>query len=318
LQQKFAGGVIICGSFPAAKFFGVKRMLKMRLAVLGGLVVMGLVSAQAFARRAAPLPGGAPVPAQVPPKVAPESAKALEQYQGLTYEDKDGKKLLYRLHVPAGFEKADAKEKLPLVVMLHGSGGWGQDNVGQISDGGSSGMRNIVSEEVQKKHPCFVIAGQLPPKLQWVEIDTKKPTHTMPKEPAETTRLTMEVVAELLKKYPIDTKRIYLTGVSLGGFGTWDMVARYPDMWAAAAPVCGGADEKTAPAVVKSGIPIWVFHGDKDSAVPVERSRNMVAAIKEAGGSVKYSEFAGVGHDSWTKAYGGMEIWDWMFEQKRK
>jgi predicted peptidase len=128
-------------------------------------------------------------------------------------------------------------------------------------------------------------------------------------------RLLLELIPALRKEYGIDPKRIYVTGLSMGGFGTWDLIARKPDWFAAAAPVCGGADEATAATISK--IPVWAFHGDQDGAVKPSRSRNMVEALKKAGGEPKYTEYKGVGHDSWNPAYKDPELMKWLFRQKR-
>ena len=125
----------------------------------------------------------------------------------------------------------------------------------------------------------------------------------------------LELIPALQKEYSIDAKRIYLTGLSVGGYGTWDLLARKPDLFAAGVPVCGGGDESTAGKIAK--IPIRVFHGDLDSAVPVSRSRTMVEALKKAGGHPKYTEYAGVGHNPWDKAYADPKLMNWLFKQKK-
>jgi predicted peptidase len=112
----------------------------------------------------------------------------------------------------------------------------------------------------------------------------------------------------------VDPARIYLTGLSMGGYGTWDLAARQPERFAAILPICGGGDEATAPRLAK--LPIWCFHGDADTVVPVERSRTMIAAVRAAGGSPKYSELPGVGHDSWTPAYRDPAVLDWLFAKR--
>ncbi|MFM7076434.1 MAG: dienelactone hydrolase family protein [Planctomycetaceae bacterium] len=113
----------------------------------------------------------------------------------------------------------------------------------------------------------------------------------------------------------MDTDRIYLTGLSMGGYGAWDMAARMPDRFAALLPVCGGGDEATAAKLV--GLPVWCFHGDADTAVPVGRSRAMIEALRAVGGDPRYSELAGVGHDAWTPAYRDRAVLEWLFEQRR-
>jgi predicted peptidase len=117
------------------------------------------------------------------------------------------------------------------------------------------------------------------------------------------------------KKYKIDEQRIYLTGLSLGGFGTWSLAARYPDKWAAIVPICGGGNPEWAEKI--KHIPVWCFHGDQDKAVRVELSRRMIEALKAAGASPRYTEYPGVGHNCWDLAYNTKELYAWLLSQKR-
>jgi predicted peptidase len=192
------------------------------------------------------------------------------------------------------------------------SGERGDDNSRQLIHGGAE----FVTPENRKQYPCFLIAPQCPAGKRWVEVDWGAAAHIMPKEPSESMALLLELIPALQKEYKIDPKRIYVTGLSMGGFGTWDLVARKSEWFAAAVPVCGGADEGTAKSIVK--VPVWVFHGDKDTAVKPERSRHIVEALKKAGGEPKYTEYKGVGHDSWTPAYKDAEMMKWLFSQKRE
>lgn len=132
----------------------------------------------------------------------------------------------------------------------------------------------------------------------------------------------MAILGEVQKAYKTDPKRVYLTGLSMGGYGTWSLAAAHPDKWAAIVPVCGGVSggPKAYPEAAQKikDIPTWVFHGDQDSAVPVKFSRDIVAALKEAGGAPKYTEYPGVAHNSWDKAYGEKELWTWLLAQKKK
>ena len=123
----------------------------------------------------------------------------------------------------------------------------------------------------------------------------------------------MEAIDDLVKKHSIDPNRIYITGQSMGGVGTWGIIATHPGKFAAAAPVCGIWRPEDAPKM--KGIPVWAFHGEKDTTVPVSGSRDMIAAIRKAGGKPKYTEFPGVGHGSWEPAYAMDEFWTWMFRQ---
>ena len=120
---------------------------------------------------------------------------------------------------------------------------------------------------------------------------------------------------EVIVKHAVDKERVYLTGLSQGGFGTWATAAEYPKKFAAVAPVCGGGKAEWAKKYGK--LPIWNFHGDKDGAVPVIRSRMMVEAIKKAGGKVKYTEYPGVGHNSWNQAYDDPKLYQWFLSHKR-
>jgi len=219
------------------------------------------------------------------------------------FKDKGGAKLLYRIYKPL-----EAKEKLPLVLFFHGAGERGEDNEAQLK----IGVRYFL--ENQSKFPCFIVAPQCPSKLQWVNTPWTAPRHTMPAQPAEPLRLAVELLAALQKEYPIDSKRLYVTGLSMGGFGTFDVVQRHPKMFAAAAPLCGGADEAMAAAIAK--VPLWVFHGGNDDVVQTARSRNIVEAIKKAGGTPKYTEYPGVGHFCWDQAYQEKELFPWLFAQK--
>ena len=129
-------------------------------------------------------------------------------------------------------------------------------------------------------------------------------------------RLTLELLDALPKEFSIDRKRIYVSGLSMGGYGTWDILARRPEHFAAAAPVCGGADEATAAKIAK--IPVWAFHGAKDTVVKPSRSQNMIAALKKAGGTPKYTEYPDEGHGSWCPAYRNPELFKWLFAQKKE
>jgi predicted peptidase len=236
------------------------------------------------------------------------TAKEKLPLEHLTFKNEDGKSIPYQFMVP---ENQSPQEKYPLVIFLHGAGERGNDNVKQSVHG----VPQFASEENRKKYPCFLIAPQCPEGKKWVEVDWSADTHETPKEPSESAKLTLELVDSLMKKYPIDPKRVYLTGLSMGGYGTWDLLARRPDFFAAGVAICGGADEATAEQI--KAVPVWVFHGAKDTAVKPIRSRRMVEALKKAGSKVKYTEYPDVGHDSWNPAYRDPELMKWLFEQKK-
>lgn len=223
-----------------------------------------------------------------------------------TFKAEDGGTLNYRLLVPA---KIEAGKKYPLVIFLHGAGERGSDNAAQLKHGVSDFVRH------RSDYPCFLIAPQCPEGKKWVEVDWSAASHDLPKEPGDQMALVRALIDQTIKQKPIDADRIYVTGLSMGGYGTWDAISRYPDLFAAAAPICGGGDPKAAETI--KDIPVWCFHGDQDQAVNVERSRKMIAAIKAAGGEPKYTEYPGVGHDSWTRSYANDDFFAWLFAQKK-
>ena len=215
----------------------------------------------------------------------------------------------YRLLKPAAVEPG---RKYPLVLFLHGAGERGSDNELQLTYLPTW----LAEEENRRRHPCFVVVPQCRADHKWVEIDwsAKK---SLPQKPEPTVDMAAAMAAldAVMQAEPVDPGRVFLTGISMGGYGSWDLAARMPERFAAVIPICGGGDEATAPKL--KALPIWCFHGDVDKAVPVERSRTMVEAVKAAGGTVKYTEYAGVGHDSWTPAYRDPATLDWLFEQCR-
>jgi predicted peptidase len=232
-----------------------------------------------------------------------------EAYQARVFGTDASRQLKYRLLVPANYS-ATGTESYPLVLFLHGAGERGDDNTKQLVHG----TKEFVTAENRKKYPCFVVAPQCPDGKRWVEVDWSADSHKQPEESISLV-LTRELLQSLTKEFRIDSKRLYVTGLSMGGFGTWDLITRTPDLFAAAVPICGGADEGLAGRV--AGLPLWVFHGDKDTVVKPERSRRMLAAIEKAGGKPKYTEYPGVGHDSWTTTYANPEVMAWLFTQKR-
>lgn len=202
--------------------------------------------------------------------------------------------------------------RYPLVIFLHGAGERGNDNLSQLKYFPTW----MAEPSARKAHPCFVLAPQCRDEQKWVDVDWSKIEST-PQSPTPTVDM-MAVIAALedtLQREPIDPARISLTGLSMGGYGSWDLAARMPERFAAVLPICGGGDEATA-AKIKD-LPIWCFHGDADTAVRVERSRTMIEALRAAGGAPKYSELAGVGHDSWTPAYRDPDVLAWLFAQKK-
>jgi len=191
------------------------------------------------------------------PVAAPQDTKLTDLLEARVYESETHAKLPYRLFVPAGSNESG--KRYPLVLFLHGAGERGSDNASQLRHG----VRDFVSPESQAKRPAFVLAPQCAKGLWWSSKSSLD--------------LVFDLLASVRKSYPIDSERIYITGLSMGGFGTWAAITRRPGLFAAAIPICGAGDPKSASKLVN--IPIWAFHGDADRAVNVEESKKMIAAI---------------------------------------
>ena len=200
----------------------------------------------------------------------------------------------------------------PLVLFLHGAGERGDDNIQQLKYFPSW----LAEPALRRRHPCFVLAPQCRIDERWVDATwTDNRSTPLSALPTVDLAAASAAVDEVVASEAVDPGRIYLTGLSMGGYGTWDLAARLPDRFAALLPVCGGGDEQQATRLAR--LPIWCFHGDADNAVPVARSRAMITAVRAAGGRPIYSELPGVGNDSWKPAYRDAFVLDWLFSQRR-
>lgn len=236
--------------------------------------------------------------------------KAAAMTEPREYVGANGKVFRYRWHEPAKIE--DGK-KYPLVFLMHGAGERGTNNVSQLLWGAAE----VLDYAVTSGNDCYFVAGQVPGNQRWVEVDWgEKTPHKMPAEPSETMALQIEFAEKILEELPVDRDRVYATGISMGGYGTWDFISRKPEWFAAAMPVCGGADTRQAWKL--TNIAIWMHHGDKDTTVPFVRSRLMADALWRAGSDAKYTEYPGVAHGSWGPAYNNKANIAWLFAQKRK
>lgn len=243
--------------------------------------------------------------------LAADAGPYVEKKVAITSDKGSEETFSYRL-LPV--EKPEAGKKYPLVLFLHGAGERGSDNVNQLA----YLPRHLAKPELRAKFPAYVVAVQCRNDKQWVQVPwgDKKST-PMAEKPGEQMRQAIAALLKTVKEEPIDTKRIYLTGLSMGGYGTWELAARHPDWFAAVAPICGGGDEKQAAKLKDT--PLWAFHGAKDGAVPVERTRQMVEAIQAAGGKPKYTEDPNGGHNVWDAAYQDPNgLLPWMFSQSRE
>ncbi len=231
-----------------------------------------------------------------------------EQPQAREWTSSDGTVVKYRWSAPQ-FTKPG--KTYPLILFLHGSGECGDDNALQLQNG----VIPLLEGTSKLGQPVFLIAPQCPSGRDWSPIDDDTGHLTEADQPNPLLDSILELADTLSKMYPIDPKRFYVTGLSMGGFSTWDVLGRVPERIAAAVPICGGGD----PALVDRfvDVPIWAFHGTDDSAVPVGLTREMIAALKKAGGSPKVTYYPGVDHDSWTRTYDDPEMLRWMLNQHR-
>lgn len=248
-----------------------------------------------------------------PPQEPPTAeAKALAaRMVGKIYE-KDGYAypLPYRLFVPEGY---DAKRRYPLILYLHGAGGWGNDNVRHLNED----VAQLTSGMVQGIEPSFVLAPHCPAGDQWVNGAHAVPftNYVQASVPeSDAAKQVLKVLEEVQGGYSIDAARLYVTGPSMGGAGSWDYITRYPGLFAAAVTVNGVNDPSRASVIAK--LPIWAFHGEKDEVAPVKNTRSMVQALKKLGSPVKYTELAGEGHGCNAAAYGNPEVWRWLLAQR--
>ena len=222
-----------------------------------------------------------------------------------------GKALQYRLLKPDGVEAGKA---YPLVLMLHGAGERGADNAKQLGWFWDAKKPRVLGRPEVAAAKAFVVVPQCPAGKQWVDVPWSKGSYKTP-EVSEPLKLTLDLLDALLKELPVDPDRVYAVGMSMGGYGVLDAAQRRPELFAAVVPVCGAGDPSKAKEIAR--VPVWAFHGADDNVVPVSGSREIVAALKAAGGDPKYTEYPKAGHNSWSPAFDEKEFWTWIFAQKR-
>jgi len=202
-------------------------------------------------------------------------------------------RLNYLLFLPKGYGEKP-QQKWPLILFLHGAGERGDD----IELVKKHGIPKIV--EKQDDFPFIALSPQCPKSSWWtVELEALN-----------------ALLDEIVATYAVDTDRIYLTGLSMGGYGAWHLATAYPERFAALAPICGGGDPEKA--CVLKNVPVRVFHGAKDETVSPEESEKMVNALKVCGGDVQFTLYPDAGHDSWTKTYDNPELYKWFLKHTRR
>ena len=216
-----------------------------------------------------------------------------------TFKNADGSTSPYVVFVPKDY---DGKKEYPIILFLHGAGETKNPNAKKE---GKMPVEVGIGPAIKKREKTFPFIVVIPRAegFGWAANSANA-------------KRALAMLDEVMKEYKVDPKRQYLTGLSMGGMGTWSIATAMPDRFAAIVPICGRGDPKQAEKI--KDLPIWAFHGDADPAVNVSGSRDMIEAIKKAGGHPKYTEYPGVGHNSWDKAYATDELYTWLLEQKKK
>jgi predicted peptidase len=221
-----------------------------------------------------------------------------------SYHSPTGETMFYRLFIPTNY---DEHEKFPLILWLHNAQGRGSDNLAQISGTDYQGTHLWTTPDAQVKLPAFVLAPQISDTKAWARPHANTPPVSI--------RLALEILDSVEKDYAVDLDRVYVAGESMGGEGAWMAMAVAPGRFAAAIALCGYGESWMIPLVAKT--PVWAFQGDADDIVPVEQAREWIAALRAAGGSPKYSEYRGVGHNVWEKAFTEPDLLPWLSSQRR-
>lgn len=243
------------------------------------------------------------------------AAQDLSQFEKRQYVNARGDTLPFRILFPEQYDRA---KKYPLILFLHGAGERGTDNEKQLTHGASL----FLSESHRKNFPAIVIFPQCPEDSYWssVKFDrTKTPfvlNFNYAVDPTWPLTSALELLKKIEKEESVQSSKVYIIGLSMGGMGTFEAVYRNPARFAAAIPICGGGDSTAYDKRVKQ-VAFWVFHGDKDAVVDVQESRRMVARLETLKVPVKYSEYPGVNHNSWDYAFAEPDFLRWLFSNKR-
>lgn len=239
------------------------------------------------------------------------------------YVDPSGASMVYYLYIPPAVSAeatAGMATRFPVVLLLHGIGesarvsSTPEQNRDRILDDPYVNLWS--SSKVQAAWPSFIIVPQALTPNRWVDVPPHVTSYNLSNTPATSLTLAHEILQATLAQYAasVDTQRVYITGISMGGFGVWDAIERWPDEFAAAAPVSGGGDPSMAS--VLTNMPIWAFHGADDTTLPVAASRDMITAITAAGGHPRLTEIPGAKHVIWTTVYSNTTFLDWLFAQR--
>lgn len=241
-------------------------------------------------------------------------AQDLSLFKKQVYQNENGSTLPYRILYPENYDK---NQTYPLLLFLHGAGERGDDNEAQLVHG----AKLFVDAENRKKYPAIVVFPQCPKADYWARVDRSEDRkvwhYPFYDEPTQALGNVIQLLEKLFKEEAIDENRVYISGLSMGGMGTFELLANRPDLFAAAAPICGGGNLTLAERYAHN-TDFWIFHGDADVVVPVELSRNMNNRLQNLGANVKYSEYEGVNHNSWDNAFAEPDYLKWLFSKHKK
>jgi predicted peptidase len=234
-----------------------------------------------------------------------------DMLKACVYTNETGETFAYRMSAP---QFPVPGKKYPLILVLHGSGECGTDNLKQVKVGVPALMGTLLRRPAAE--PVIVVAPQCQGSNWWVKRLAMQETYAASPEPTPSLGVALDLCRHLVAERQADPDRLYITGLSLGGFGTWDAIQREPSLFAAALPICGGGDIRRVQGIRR--MPIWVFHGRDDKNVPVDCSRRMVTALKQLGSrAVRYTEYEGAEHNVWDRTYDNAEVVEWLLRQRR-
>ncbi|MBQ7364105.1 MAG: prolyl oligopeptidase family serine peptidase [Clostridia bacterium] len=237
-------------------------------------------------------------------------AFVVDQFDHYETTTATGAKLVYRLYVPSNY---DPEKEYPLLVVLHGAGERGTDNERHMI----YMLRAMFNQTDSPVYDAIILCPQCPENQQWVDTPWSNGNYRTADVPESDELATvMRIVSELRETYTVDSSRIYAMGISMGGFGTWDLLARHGDVFAAGIPICGGGDQTKAKELAK--IPIYTFHGSADGVVPPSGTKMMAMMIQKSNPTnFHYEEFEGAGHDIWETVAAREDVIRWLFEQSK-
>ncbi|MBK9733844.1 MAG: prolyl oligopeptidase family serine peptidase [Saprospiraceae bacterium] len=221
-----------------------------------------------------------------------------------------GWEIPYNIFYPESYDKTG--NKTPVILWLHGSGERGDDNITPFKHV----VPYLISKEIQTKYPAIIIVPQCPADGYWSPVNRFEWTTVKDGKITPAMNGVIQLLDKILKDKKIDKSRIYVGGLSMGGFGTYDLLSRRHELFAAAVPICGGADLGKISSY--KHIPLWVFHGAKDEVVPVKLSRDVLIMLEKQGVRARYTEYPEGGHDIWNKAIQEPELLPWLFSQRKK